>query len=71
MLPGGPTSRMLAELTGTGIEDQAGDLHAVDVRHRDGRQAARRDQRGNAEAENDGVGLGDLQRVVKRVDCPA
>ena len=52
-----------------GIEDQAGDCHAVHVGHRDDRQAACRDQRGDAETEDDGVGPGDPQRVVERVNA--
>ena len=51
------------------IEDQAGDLHPVHVGHRDDRQALRRNQRGDAETEDDGIGLGDPQRVVQRVDA--
>ena len=49
------------------VEDQAGDGHAVHVGDRDGRPAVRRDERGDAEAQDDGVGLRDLQGVVERV----
>ncbi len=52
-----------------GIENEAGDRHAIDVGDRDGRPALRRDQRGDAKAQDDRVGPGDPQRVIERVNA--
>ena len=53
----------------TGFENQACNRHAVHVRHGNDRSPARLDQRREAEAEEDGVGFSDLQRVIQGVEA--
>ena len=52
---GVPTESRTGELTGPGVEDQAGDLHPGVRRHHHGRDAVLRDQGGEAQAEHDRV----------------
>ena len=54
-----------------GVEQEAGDLDAVDVGDRHRGDAVVGDQRGQAEAEDDGVGPGHLDGLVEVVDARA